>query len=138
MNKYTIGQIFTYTYPPEVAQWCNTNGAYIKEIEPITCEEVEEVIVESCYDDDGELITPADYQEWSETKIVRRFQIAAIPKPTEIEKAKARIAELEIYLTNTDWYAVRYAETNVPVPENIRQARANAREEISTLREISV
>lgn len=35
MNEYTIGQIFEATYPPEAAQWCNNNRAYIEEIEPV-------------------------------------------------------------------------------------------------------
>jgi biopolymer transport protein ExbD len=35
MNKYTIGQIFTDTYPPEAALWCNSNNAYITELDPV-------------------------------------------------------------------------------------------------------
>lgn len=35
MNEYTIGQIFEATYPPEAAQWCNNNRAYIEEIDPV-------------------------------------------------------------------------------------------------------
>lgn len=34
MNEFKIGQIFTDTYPPEAAQFCNENRAYIEEIEP--------------------------------------------------------------------------------------------------------
>lgn len=30
---YTLNQIFTDTYPPEAAQFCNANGYVIKEIE---------------------------------------------------------------------------------------------------------
>lgn len=30
---YSIGQIFSKTYQPEAAQWCNKNNAYIEEIE---------------------------------------------------------------------------------------------------------
>lgn len=30
---YEINQIFENTYPPEVAEWCNENNAYIEEIE---------------------------------------------------------------------------------------------------------
>lgn len=30
---FTIGQIFENVYPPEAAQWCNENNAYIEEIE---------------------------------------------------------------------------------------------------------
>lgn len=35
MNEYIIGQIFTDTYPPEAALWCNSNKAYITELEPL-------------------------------------------------------------------------------------------------------
>ena len=31
--NFTIGQIFTEMYPPEAAIWCNSNNAYIAEIE---------------------------------------------------------------------------------------------------------
>lgn len=55
---YQIGQIFENQYAPEVAVWCNANGAYIKEIERV---------------DDA-----------------RRFQIVAIPEPTE-EEVEARL-----------------------------------------------
>lgn len=30
--NFEIGQIFENKYPPEAAQWCNENGAYIEEI----------------------------------------------------------------------------------------------------------
>lgn len=45
-----------------------------------------------------------------------------------------RINELQAYLKSTDWYAVRYAETGVAIPEDVASQRASAREEISTLR----
>lgn len=33
MNKYEIGQIFENIYEPEMAMWCNSNGAFITELE---------------------------------------------------------------------------------------------------------
>lgn len=57
------------------------------------------------------------------------------PAPTPEEIARQRIDELESYLTSTDWYAIRYADTGVEVPADIKQQRQLAREEISTLRE---
>lgn len=56
------------------------------------------------------------------------------PKPTEAELKQSRIAELESYLTSTDWYAIRESETGVGIPADIKQARADARLEISSLR----
>ena len=44
-----------------------------------------------------------------------------------------RIAELEAYLYSTDWYAIRESETGVDIPADVKQARADARAEISSL-----
>lgn len=57
------------------------------------------------------------------------------PEPTDYEKAKQRIAELEGYLTSTDWYAIRFADTGEEIPAEIKTKRQEAREEISRLRE---
>lgn len=48
-----------------------------------------------------------------------------------------RIAELQNRLNATDWYAVRFDETGVDIPSEIREERQAAREEISRLREES-
>lgn len=32
---FEIDQIFEDTYPPEAAEWCNENRAYIEEVEPV-------------------------------------------------------------------------------------------------------
>lgn len=32
---FNINQIFENIYPPEVADWCNSNNCYIEEIEPL-------------------------------------------------------------------------------------------------------
>lgn len=55
-------------------------------------------------------------------------------EPTERELKEARISELQAYLDETDWYAVRLAETGVAIPEDVAAARQSAREEISRLR----
>jgi hypothetical protein len=54
-----------------------------------------------------------------------------IPQSVVDEK---EIAELQEYLTETDWYAVRYAETGVEIPEEVKQKRQDARKKISELR----
>ena len=46
-----------------------------------------------------------------------------------------KIAELEEYLTTTDWYAIRFADTGEEIPTEIKKARQDAREEISKLKE---
>ena len=35
MAEYYIGQIFKESYPPDAADWCNSNNCYIDEIEPL-------------------------------------------------------------------------------------------------------
>ena len=54
-------------------------------------------------------------------------------KPQEIINQE-RITELEEYLTTTDWYAIRFADTGEEIPTEIKKARQDAREEISKLR----
>ena len=57
------------------------------------------------------------------------------PEPSEKEKAEQTINELENYLRDTDWYALRFADTEEPIPADIKTKRQEAREEISRLRE---
>ena len=58
-----------------------------------------------------------------------------LPEPPEKEKAKRRIEELESYLKQTDWYAIRFADTGEKMPADIKKKRQEARDEISRLRE---
>lgn len=60
------------------------------------------------------------------------------PEPTDYEKAQQKISELEQFLSETDWYAIRYADTGEEIPAEIKKNRQDAREEISRLREESV
>lgn len=52
----------------------------------------------------------------------------------EQEKIDKQIEELQKYLDETDWYTTRYSETGVPIPEEIKQKRQEARNTISELR----
>ena len=54
-------------------------------------------------------------------------------KPQEVIDSE-RIAELEKYLYETNWYAIRYVETGKEIPAEIKTARQAARDEISRLR----
>ena len=56
------------------------------------------------------------------------------PEKPQSEIDAERIAELQQYLDDTDWYAVRFAETGIEIPEEVKQKRQDAREEISNLR----
>lgn len=58
------------------------------------------------------------------------------PPPTTPEEVKKqRINELENYLSQTDWYAIRFADTGEEMPADIKKKRQDARDEISRLRE---
>lgn len=56
------------------------------------------------------------------------------PEPAVEERNAKRIEALQHYLASTDWYAVRFAETGVAVPDAVKEKRAQARVEISDLR----
>jgi len=47
---------------------------------------------------------------------------------------QAEIATLTAYLTSTDWYATRLAETGKAIPDEILTARQAARDRISELK----
>ena len=51
------------------------------------------------------------------------------PKTPEQLQAKTN-AESRAYLTSTDWYVARFAETGVPIPADIAEARKLARESV--------
>lgn len=55
------------------------------------------------------------------------------PEPTPEEIKRQRCQELHSYLNSTDWYAIRFADTGVPIPAEIKQKRQEARDEISEL-----
>ena len=56
--------------------------------------------------------------------------------PSEKEMAEYHIQELQFYLKETDWYVLRFIETNKPIPTDIKIKRQNAREKISELRKL--
>lgn len=49
---------------------------------------------------------------------------------TQVQQEEANRAARE-YLASTDWYVVRFMETGVEIPEEVSQARQDAREVIS-------
>lgn len=66
--------------------------------------------------------------------IVDKGEYYVLEKIDNTPTKKERINSLEQFLSNTDWYATRYAETGVEIPADVKQARQEAREEISKLR----
>lgn len=68
---------------------------------------------------------------WDGRMYLTRQDIPAAPPAVEHAD---RIAELQMYLNETDWYAARLAEKGIPVPQDVSDKRQEAREEIERLR----
>lgn len=103
MNTFEIAQIFEGTYPPEAALWCNESRARMVELAPVTRQQErqelvrEEVVIDEERDESGEVVRPAEvipaeYRTVVEDVTVRRFQIVAIPEPSEEELAEQALA----------------------------------------------
>lgn len=75
--------------------------------------------------------TVDDYVQYNEEYVLKTSDEAVEQRKVE------RIAELQNRLNATDWYVVRFAETGMEVPAEIKAERQAAREEISRLREES-
>ena len=78
--------------------------------------------------------TIADWDTATGKRLTPR--IVAPPVLTEAQTAANELATLGAYLTTTDWYAVRYAETGVAIPDEVKTKRQEARDRISELREV--
>ena len=64
--------------------------------------------------------------------LYRGEYVTEIPeKPIE-----EQIEELQQYLDDTDWYVVRFAETGVEVPVEVKEERQRTREKIDALRKL--
>ena len=57
-------------------------------------------------------------------------------EPTESEKLQSEMGELLAYLSSTDWYAIRLADTGEAIPDDIKAKRSEARTRISEIREL--
>lgn len=63
-----------------------------------------------------------------------KYIIRAVPETSKKEKAEMRSAELQAYLSNTDWYCARFVDVGVEIPAEVKARRQSAREEIDELR----
>lgn len=57
-----------------------------------------------------------------------------VPQKDPETKKMEQIISLQKFLNDTDWYTVRYAETGVEIPADIKAKRQVAREKIDKLR----
>ena len=103
MDAFEINQIFEGMYPPEAALWCSGHRARMEELAPVTRQQErqelvrEEVVIDEERDENGEVVrpaevVPAEYRTVVEEVTVRRFQIVAIPEPSEEELAAQALA----------------------------------------------
>ena len=53
-------------------------------------------------------------------------------------KARKGIIEYQRYLDSTDWYVIRQTETGEPIPQEVLQARSEARSKIDNFRALGV
>ena len=73
--------------------------------------------------------------EW-DTSIGARLVPIPAYEPTESERLNAEMGELLAYLSSTDWYAIRLADTGEEPPLEVSNKRQEARNRISEIREL--
>lgn len=66
------------------------------------------------------------YEEKASSGLIREEDIPSFMKI-------GHIARMETYLSQTDWYAIRFAETGKSIPEEVAIKRSEYRAEISRL-----
>ncbi|WP_151718683.1 hypothetical protein [Gemmobacter serpentinus] len=71
---------------------------------------------------------PPSPGDWAEFDFAARAWVdPRSPAEVEAEARAPAIAQARAYLTETDWYVTRQAETGTPIPDDIAAARAKAR-----------
>lgn len=72
------------------------------------------------------VITPAGFTEYEignePVELVEALKVEAAQ-----QELQAKLAEAQAYLTSTDWYFARQADTGEEVPEEVKAKRAEAR-----------
>lgn len=57
------------------------------------------------------------------------------PEKPKTDILREELSEQQAILSNTDWYAIRYADIGVEIPADIKAKRQAARERIDEIRE---
>ena len=113
MKEYEIGLIFVddedYT---NKANWCNNNGCYIEEIEPLE-------------DGTRQFQIKQIPQKTEDEKLIEQYQ--------------AEIIELKKYLSDTDYKAIKYAEGEITESDyrEVKSQRHDARVRINELESLT-
>ena len=106
---YSINQIFTYDEDySNKAKWCNENGCYIAEIEPLE-------------DGTRRFQIKQIPQKTEDEKLIEQYQF--------------EIVELKKYLTDTDYKAIKFAEGEITENDyqEVKAQRHDARVRINEL-----
>lgn len=80
-----------------------------------------------------EIVEDTEHQMSDYVMVENEFVLDTDAKAIE-KQNQEKIAELEESLKSTDWYAIRFADTGEEIPDDIKKARQEARDEISRLR----
>lgn len=110
MAEYYIGQKFSGMYPPEAAEWCNENNAYIDELESIGDKRQFEILENEPYVPTWEDIDKARVQyrkQHIDNKTISRMRKQANGTWTEADEQ----AYLEL-----DAEVTAYIEEHYPYP----------------------
>ena len=106
---YSINQVFAYDEDySNKAKWCNENGCYIAEIEPLE-------------DGTRQFQIKQIPQKTEDEKLIEQYQ--------------SEIVELKKYLSDTDYKAIKFAEGEIAESDyqEVKSQRHNARVRINEL-----
>lgn len=83
----------------------------------------------------------SDIKEFQDDEIEQSYDGTWWLKGFAPEKPQEQVLQEEMdsliaYLTETDWYAIRYADSGVAIPDEIKTKRAEARTRIDEIREL--
>lgn len=125
----SFGQPATYDY-------------YEVEVEPAVYGPKQVLIKEAVYNSDGdelepalyaidgeELVKPAVYRKERRLVMASSYEVVITDETAKLEQEKIN-AEALAFLAATDWYCNRFVDASIPIPEEIKQARAEARARI--------
>lgn len=114
-------------------QAAHTYERVVTEAQEAVYEDVE--ITPAVIAEDGTETSPAQYEQRLISEAIPAvYETVHVPADYEVveedlEQQKIN-AEAQAYLDSTDWYCARFVDSGTPIPEDIKQARAEARARI--------
>ena len=141
---YEIGQRFVNIFDKDVQDWCNANDCILVPVEKVEQSKQDKAfnpgygLINGKYirlDDKIEVAEKEATQFFTKIDTIITYEIQSKPVIDELSQIETdRIAELQNYLSDTDWYIIRELEkTLTTLPPEIVQARSAARDEINAI-----